>query len=69
MIFVTVGTTEFDALVKEVDRFAKKSKEHVVCQIGPKGKYVPKKCGYFRTKLDISKDIEVADIIGVFLAT
>ena len=63
MIFVTVGSTEFDPLVKEMDKFAKGSREKVVCQIGPKGTYIPKKCGYFRTKLDIAKELEKAEVV------
>lgn len=63
MIFVTVGITSFDRLIKEVDRYAKKNKEKVVCQIGNDGLYLPKKCGYFRMKDDISEEMERADLI------
>jgi beta-1,4-N-acetylglucosaminyltransferase len=63
MIFVTVGSTEFDALVREMDKLAKGSEEKVVCQIGPKGTYIPKKCKNFRTKLDISSEMEKAEVV------
>lgn len=52
MIFVTVGTTYFDDLIKEVDRLASEDffKEEVICQISS-GTYKPHSCRYF-TVLD-----------------
>jgi len=47
MIFVTVGTTDFDALVRAMDNIAPKVGEEVVTQIGL-GQYVPVNCEYFR---------------------
>ncbi len=47
MIFVTVGTTKFDALVRQVDSIAKKIKDEIIIQIGL-GEYIPKNCKWFR---------------------
>src|SRR5947209_11093294 len=47
MIFVTVGTTDFDALVRRIDELAPSLGEEVLCQIG-KGSYLPRNCRYFR---------------------
>ena len=41
MIFVTVGTTDFDALVQAMDRLAPTLGEEVVAQIG-QGRYEPR---------------------------
>jgi UDP-N-acetylglucosamine transferase subunit ALG13 len=47
MIFVTVGTTRFDDLVRHLDDYAQVLVEDVVCQIGH-GSYAPRHCSYFR---------------------
>jgi beta-1,4-N-acetylglucosaminyltransferase len=47
MIFVAVGTTDFDALTIKMDAIAPTLPEKVVMQIG-NGRYVPKNCQYFR---------------------
>ena len=47
MIFVAVGTTDFDALIVKVDEIAPSLSEEVVMQIG-NGRYIPKNCRYFR---------------------
>ena len=47
MILVTVGTTNFDALVRRVDELAPELGEEVVCQIGG-GAYVPQHCKWLR---------------------
>lgn len=65
MIFVTVGTSGFEPLIKEIDRLAASSlmKDHkVVCQIG-NGVYLPENCEYFRYKNDISDFMNQADLI------
>ena len=51
MIFVTVGTTYFDDLIREVDRLAAEGffKEEVICQIST-GTYKPQHCQYFTSK-------------------
>ena len=47
MIFVTVGTTAFDALVRRMDELAPELGEEVICQIGS-GSYSPRHCHSFR---------------------
>lgn len=47
MIFVTVGTTDFDDLVRRIDDLAPTLGEEVICQIGT-GLYTPRHCQYFR---------------------
>lgn len=47
MIFVAVGTTDFDALVERMDEIAPFLSEEVVMQIG-NGQYIPRNCQYFR---------------------
>lgn len=64
MIFVTVGTTHFDSLIREVDRLAPKwSPDHkILCQIGA-GTYEPTHCDWYRFKPSISEDFDQADLI------
>jgi beta-1,4-N-acetylglucosaminyltransferase len=47
MIFVTVGTTDFDDLVREMDRLAPELNERIVAQIG-RGRYEPRRMEFFR---------------------
>ena len=47
MIFVAVGTTDFDALTMKMDEIAPTLPEKVVMQIG-NGGYIPENCQYFR---------------------
>ena len=63
MIFVTVGTTRFEALIKEVDRLAANTiSEPVLCQIGS-GDYEPNHCEYFRFKPSIDDLIAQTDLL------
>lgn len=62
MIFVTVGTTRFDTLVKEVDKIAPSLKTKVVIQRG-NGSYQPKNCKYFDFDSQLNKYIEHADLV------
>lgn len=47
MIFLTVGTTDFDPLVRRMDLLAEALEEEVVAQIG-RGAYVPTHMQHFR---------------------
>jgi len=47
VIFVTVGTTDFDALIKHIDSLAAALGEPVVAQTG-RGEYRPSHCEHFR---------------------
>ncbi len=46
MIFVTVGTTDFNDLVRRMDELAPALGEDVVCQVG-NGSYTPRNCEHF----------------------
>jgi len=62
MIFCTVGTTDFDDLVRAVDALAPELDEPVVFQIG-QGLYEPRHGEWFRFRPDISKYIENASVV------
>jgi beta-1,4-N-acetylglucosaminyltransferase len=62
MIFVTVGTTAFDSLIKEVDSIAKSLDTNFVCQIAD-GKFEPKNCEYFRFKPNLKNEYQHAEIV------
>lgn len=62
MIFVTVGTTTFDSLIKTVDEIARHIDEQIICQIA-EGKYVPKNCEYFRFKPTLDDEFGSADLV------
>jgi UDP-N-acetylglucosamine transferase subunit ALG13 len=47
VIFVAVGTTDFDGLVQAMDELSIHLSEEVVMQIG-RSKYIPEHCEYFR---------------------
>jgi beta-1,4-N-acetylglucosaminyltransferase len=47
MIFVAVGTTDFNALIEKMDELAPSLSDEVIMQIG-NGQYIPKNCQYFR---------------------
>jgi UDP-N-acetylglucosamine transferase subunit ALG13 len=62
MIFVTVGTTDFDALVESVDRLAPKLGLEVVAQIG-RGQYEPRNIRWFRTAPSLEPYYRDADVV------
>lgn len=62
MIFVTIGTTDFDQLVQKMDALAPSLTDQVVMQIG-KGSYVPTNCEYFRFVPTLAPYIARADLV------
>ena len=65
MIFVTVGSTSFDELIKKVDELKASGfiKDYVIAQVGY-GKYVPKYIDkWFRFSRDLKRYIAQADLI------
>jgi beta-1,4-N-acetylglucosaminyltransferase len=62
MIFVTVGTTDFDALVEAVDRLAPQLGDEVVAQIG-RGQYEPRNIRWFRTAPSLEPHYRDADVV------
>ncbi len=63
-IFVTVGTTKFEALIKVVDFLvgAGRIKKKVVAQIGS-GRYIPKNIDYFRWAPSLNPYYKKAKIV------
>jgi len=63
VIFVTVGTTEFDDLVRAMDELAPRLDEEVVMQIG-RGDYEPRHAAaYFRFAPSLDEYYEQASIV------
>ncbi len=62
MIFVTVGTTDFDLLVEAMDRLAPELGEEVVAQIG-RGEYEPEQVHWFRLAPSLEPYYRDADIV------
>lgn len=64
MIFVTVGSTRFDALIKAVDELAaaRKLSMPVICQIGS-GDYEPQHCEHFRYAPSLEPWLEKAGLL------
>lgn len=62
MIFVTVGTVQFNDLVKKIDEIAKSSKEEFLVQIG-EGEYIPKHCKWFRFKVPLTEYFKKSKLV------
>lgn len=61
MIFVAVGTTAFNALVKAMDELSQNLSEEVVIQIG--GGVEPQHCEYFRFAPSLTPYYERASVV------
>jgi UDP-N-acetylglucosamine transferase subunit ALG13 len=62
MIFVAVGTTSFNTLVKAMDDLSPSLREEVIMQIG-QGTYEPKNCEYFRLAPSLTPYYEQASVV------
>jgi beta-1,4-N-acetylglucosaminyltransferase len=62
MIFVTVGTTDFDGLVRAADMLARDASERFVVQYGA-GTYVPENCESFRFARSLHAYLSDADLV------
>jgi beta-1,4-N-acetylglucosaminyltransferase len=62
VIFVTVGSTKFIALVRKMDELAPSLGDEVVMQIG-NGSYSPKNCRFFRYAASLEPYYDQADLI------
>ena len=67
-IFVTVGTTSFDELIKTIDSeeflraVRRAGYDSIVAQIG-RGTYVPTTIDYYRFKPSLDDDFAAADLV------
>lgn len=64
MIFVTIGTTQFDELIEAVDQIVASGQisEPVVCQIG-NGSYIPQHCEHFMFQPSIDDWLEKSSMV------
>jgi len=62
MLFVTVGTTDFDGLIQTMDHLATKIDEKVIAQIG-KGNYIPLHMDHFRYAPSLDRYFSMARIV------
>jgi len=64
LIFLTVGTSHFDALVKEMDDLAESGTvtESILAQIGT-GTYIPRNFRYIRLLRNLNRAYAMADVI------
>jgi beta-1,4-N-acetylglucosaminyltransferase len=62
LIFVTVGTSDFDQLVERIDELAPSIDDRIVIQIG-NGKYVPRNCEHFRFAPSLDPYYDEADTV------
>ena len=61
-VFVAVGTTEFDELVRTMDRLAPELGADVIIQIGH-GIYEPQNCDFFRFAPSLEPYYDWADVV------
>jgi UDP-N-acetylglucosamine transferase subunit ALG13 len=62
VIFVAVGTTDFDALIEAMDHLSLTLAEKVIMQIG-RSKYIPERCEYFRFTPSLDPYYEHASLV------
>jgi beta-1,4-N-acetylglucosaminyltransferase len=62
VIFVTVGTSDFDQLVNMIDELTPNVEDRIVMQIGH-GDYVPRNCEYFRFAPSLHAYYDEADLV------
>lgn len=64
MIFVTVGTFNFDPLIEYIDSLVEQNiiQDKVICQIG-NGTYIPKNCEHFKYTKEIDSYINKSDLV------
>jgi UDP-N-acetylglucosamine transferase subunit ALG13 len=62
VIFVAIGTTDFDALIQAMDNLSLNLSEKVVMQIG-RSKYIPEHCEYFRFVPSLTPYYERASLV------
>jgi UDP-N-acetylglucosamine transferase subunit ALG13 len=62
VIFVAVGTTDFDALIQAMDNLSLRLSEKVIMQIG-RSKYIPEHCEYFRFAPSLDPYYERASLV------
>jgi UDP-N-acetylglucosamine transferase subunit ALG13 len=62
VIFVAIGTTDFDALIQTMDNLSLDLPEKVVMQIG-RSAYIPEHCEYFRLVPSLAPYYERASLV------
>ncbi len=62
MIFVTVGTSDFDQLVEAIDHLSPAIDDQIIIQIG-NGEYIPRNCEHFCFAPSLDSYYDKADIV------
>jgi UDP-N-acetylglucosamine transferase subunit ALG13 len=62
MILVTIGTTDFNALIETMDKLSQELAEKMVMQIG-RSRYVPEHCEFFRFAPSLDPYYESASLV------